>query len=615
MEREVKVGSAYFDIIAKSEQLKSTLRASEADVHRAAKNFEDAFRNAKLDIDNRILTMRFSQLQGLHKALMVQLNQKIKLDADVASIERTRIAISSVEDALGKMNRRSNNFSGVGMSFNRIIQDSAYVTQGFGFWINAIGNNITNFAENIQYARARGDSFKSMLSGMFTGVNLYIMILSAAVSIITAFANANRDAKESLKFDLTGLIGDLNAYADSIKQIKNELSGLSNVDLGKTIGELNKKLSELNFKKDAVGFVGALKSGGPIGSLLAKIFFPDPDEIKKESKKTSDALEAANAELVGRSYSKSYNFIKKRVEELQKDFYAGNTALAPLIKQLKKQLQEIDDLLDPDEQKKELGVLQPLISKLDTLEKLKPFAKTQQQAVDLQQAINSVNKELDDMKAKIKIMAEGRNTSLTDLPVKGADKIFQFNKMNEKHPGKMWDTDVYQESEPFRNVLKRIDEDIKRDEQTFISFSNTISSGLISGISAGESFISILGTILIRLTEMVAQALIFEWIFKMIAPAGLKSGGMFQGIFGRVLTQTSIPSSTFSGENVSLNTMNSAIGGKLDSINDSLQANTVNNLRGRKIVVPIYLDRRQVGMAVTEIQDEMDRGNVQGVRG
>lgn len=660
MDKEVKAGSAYIEIIAKSEQLKSQIKNIESDAKKAAANFESAFKTMKLDIDNRIMVMKFSQLQALHKALTVQLQQKIKLDADVASIEKTRIALNSVEDAIGRTGAKAGHFnSGVGMSFNRIIQDSAYVTNGLGFWMQAVGNNITNFAENLQYARQRGESFKTMFAGMFTGMNLWVMIISTVVSVITAFAMANRKSKDDIEKHAKSIKEIAESYKnlqEKIAAANEELRNTKSIDFATTFRALleeikitQKEYDELIKKKkywDEVNKIGAGTSGqSGYASVVSLFTNPSKEEQKKledEIKKDKAMLDEANrlgrlladaqkasekgsfTQFLKNTSDKDTKFVldtfKEWGERLNSYQQVAFNAFNQNILLTKSSANQLTDQLekawkpkiDKEKTLTDYGYLQPMLDKLKKLEEYKPFAKTEQQAIDLQQAINAVNRELDDAKAKIKILAEGRNTSLSDLPVRGPDKVLQFNNPKEKHPGRMWDTDNYKESKPFLELLNRIGDEINKDEKTAQAFASTISNTFVSGISSGESFINVLSRIILQLTEMVAQALLFEWIFKMIAPVGIKSGGMFQGIFGKTLApMSSLPIAQGSNQ-VATRYLNSDIANKLDAINNSVQAVSLNTIKSRRLVVPVSIDGKVVAVAVTEIQDEMARGNVRG---
>jgi hypothetical protein len=100
MAEDVRLGGAYVEIRAKADQLKKDFNRIPKDAEKVAKDIESSFRKHKMDMDNRLLTMKLSQVQQLHKALTQQLQNKIKANADISSIEKTRIALRSVENAL-----------------------------------------------------------------------------------------------------------------------------------------------------------------------------------------------------------------------------------------------------------------------------------------------------------------------------------------------------------------------------------------------------------------------------------------------------------------------------------------------------------------------------------
>lgn len=84
----------------------------------------------------------------------------------------------------------------LGMNFNRVLQDSPYFFSSFNMGVMSVANNLPVLAESFQQARSRGETFKQMLSGMFTGMGGWITALNLVVSGILAYTMATRGAKE-----------------------------------------------------------------------------------------------------------------------------------------------------------------------------------------------------------------------------------------------------------------------------------------------------------------------------------------------------------------------------------------------------------------------------------
>lgn len=542
----IKVGSAYFEIYAKAEQLKAQMADYTGLVKKTADSFEEAFKNAKMDIDNRVLTMKFSQLEGLHKSLLKQLQQKIKLDADVASIERTRIAIKSVEEALIKTKGATTNYGPVGMSFGRIIQDSAYVTQGFGFWINAVGNNITNFAENLSYARARGESFKAMFSGMFTGINAWLTVINIAVSLVTAFALSNRNSKK-----------DVDSHTEAINRQKRAVDELRQSyedweKKAKDVGDLMRKLSR--GEVDSLNVQKALTIAN-IALLEAKLKAANKGGVTSYMSPT----EVANAKSQLAAY-------KASLAEL-------NDALLLVEAQFRNAGSSKDEFSKTSFKNEEFGIIAPLKKQLEALEKLKPFATTIQEAADLQEAINAVKNSIEELQAAINI--GNRDTNLSGLQPLGLDSISRENKKGSLLGISKEEMDALEE--PLKQWFKDMNQEIETTTQNATLFAGAISSGLSQAIGTTENFSEILERVGLQLAQLITQAFLFEGLFALFNPskAAIGGGGLFSGLFGNVVTAPT----TVTPPSITNNFSDAMIVQRLDRLIGGIDALNLNTIR------------------------------------
>lgn len=282
---------------------------------------------------------------------MADQNVDFQVTANTGQAEQAFDKLAKSQD---KATTSTNNFRSaadrsrmVGMSFNRVIQDSPYFLSSFSMGVMSISNNLPIMAEQMAAAKAEGHGFNTVLKNMFSGMNGILTVTNLVIGGILAYTMSQRGAKEaSDDWDLKSLIGKTDAFADSLAKVKKELSGLSDKRLGDTIGNLNKGITDLTDKMVKAGVAVSISGAG--GGLL-QLLLGRPENYSEALIKLDATLNAALDEVSKRITSPgSYNFIKKQLDKLYEDFYAGNTKLAPEIKRLEAQLDRIKDLLRPD---------------------------------------------------------------------------------------------------------------------------------------------------------------------------------------------------------------------------------------------------------------------------
>lgn len=275
---------------------------------------------------------------------------KIKADNKeaVAAFESLRKQYEGVVTQTQKLNDVKMRGNAVGLSFNRIVQDSAYFANNFSMGMMAVGNNVQMFAEQLGYAKQNNMKFTDVLKSSITGLNGWMLGINLAISAVLAFTIANGKAKEEVdSFTLKNLIGELNAYEKSLRAVAKELSQLNNIDLKATLEKLNEQMGEAFLKQFQTI---ATFQATPGGAALMSIFgFPTPEEMEKEIKKLSDAIGLAYKEINNRAAGgRSPNWLRAQIKELEDIFDTGDKSVIPKIKSLKKELESWTDLLkDP----------------------------------------------------------------------------------------------------------------------------------------------------------------------------------------------------------------------------------------------------------------------------
>lgn len=141
----------------------------------------------------------------------------------------------------------------LGMNFNRVLQDSPYFFSSFNMGVMSVANNLPMLAESFQAARMRGESFKQMLAGMFTGMGGWMTALNLAISGILAYTMATRGAKEETdKFEESQR--RLEQAFNSMVKIENPFMKMFSLDTSniKDIDKLIDKLRTLTGETQAL---------------------------------------------------------------------------------------------------------------------------------------------------------------------------------------------------------------------------------------------------------------------------------------------------------------------------------------------------------------------------
>ena len=95
------LGSVYIEIAAKADKILSDFKDIEARASQSASKIEGSFSRVRLNIDNALASKSLQDVQKMYTALQAKLQQKITLNADISSIDRTRTALQTVEEKLG----------------------------------------------------------------------------------------------------------------------------------------------------------------------------------------------------------------------------------------------------------------------------------------------------------------------------------------------------------------------------------------------------------------------------------------------------------------------------------------------------------------------------------
>lgn len=189
----------------------------------------------------------------------------------------------------------------LGMNFNRVLQDSPYFFSSFNMGVMSVANNLPMLAESFQQARARGESFKTMMAGMFTGMGGWITALNLAISGILAYTIATRDAeKETSKLEES--TRKLETAFNSLVKVENPLQGLFSLDAS-NIKDMDKLIDKL---KSLTGETQSKQAGQIPGLTL------DPKNAAEYNRLMAESFTKMSSK--SGEYSEG---VKKRLENLK----------------------------------------------------------------------------------------------------------------------------------------------------------------------------------------------------------------------------------------------------------------------------------------------------------
>lgn len=159
MANEIKAGGIYYDIEAKSDKLKKDLQYGEDLAKKASRSMQAALTTRiQANLDTSLMKRKVSEVQRMHTVLKAKLAEKLKLNADIASITRTRAALEKVEETLKGVSRAAvKTETKVSGSFKNIAKN-AFVAIGGLYALKRVfdfGNKIISTAGEFEALRER----------------------------------------------------------------------------------------------------------------------------------------------------------------------------------------------------------------------------------------------------------------------------------------------------------------------------------------------------------------------------------------------------------------------------------------------------------------------------
>lgn len=145
MADEIVVGAASVEVRAPQDKINDDFKKIKSLSQKNVQDIENNFGKIKMQMDDRLLKLKINDVQKLHAKLKQRLEEKIKLNYDVKSIETTRKQLESVKNALRDIKTESNNTSptkGIGNLFGSAKGIPGLPIKGLGITGAAAGLGI-----------------------------------------------------------------------------------------------------------------------------------------------------------------------------------------------------------------------------------------------------------------------------------------------------------------------------------------------------------------------------------------------------------------------------------------------------------------------------------------
>lgn len=129
MAKQRVAGSAEIEVRATAEKIASDVAKIKQLTRTQLEGVEKSIGKIKPNIETGLLKKTISEIRTMHSVLQKQLEQKIKLNADYASIQRTKQALDTVKDALRNVELEGSKLTSSGnFDFGKVVKWAAIAT-------------------------------------------------------------------------------------------------------------------------------------------------------------------------------------------------------------------------------------------------------------------------------------------------------------------------------------------------------------------------------------------------------------------------------------------------------------------------------------------------------
>lgn len=333
-----KIGEIFAEIKLKLDKIDSDFKDLEKRGLKAANKLEDQFSRAKVAVNTKLMEKSFADVEKMQMKLRAKLEQKLSLNADMSSIQRTKSALDTVSGSLSGLKRNQEDVVNQASKWGMIatgINQSVQAVKDFVLQMKQlVGQSVNSAAElNVLRENFTGsaedlDLFKKATAGTVGEANLIKLsnqssALGLSLQQQAIFFSLAEDAADKfgggVEAGMEGVIRASEGSARAIGQLGIQKKAFEErtKELAKAEGDSIQNLDAETQKRIRLRAIIELS-----GITL--------DDVKKKTKDEKDLIEAAGVSFE-EAKIKLGNFILGGLKPLLKSFDESNSGIKNLI--------------------------------------------------------------------------------------------------------------------------------------------------------------------------------------------------------------------------------------------------------------------------------------------
>ncbi len=333
-----KIGEIFAEIKLKLDKIDSDFKDLEKRGLKAANKLEDQFSRAKVSVNTKLMEKSFADVEKMQAKLRAKLEQKLSMNADMTSINRTKSALDTINSSLSGLKRNQedvvNQASKWGMIATGINQSVQAVKDFVMQMKQLVGQSVNSAAElNVLRENFTGsaedlDLFKKATAGTVSEAKLIELsnqssALGLSLQQQAIFFSLAEDAADKFGGGVeAGMEGVIRASEGSARAI-GEL-GIQK----KAFEERTKELAKA--EGDSIQNLDAETQKRIRLRAIIELSGITLDDVKKKTKDEKDLIEAAGVSFE-EAKIKLGNFILGGLTPLLKSFDESNSGIKNLI--------------------------------------------------------------------------------------------------------------------------------------------------------------------------------------------------------------------------------------------------------------------------------------------
>ncbi len=348
MAKDVKVGSAYIDVGAKSDQIKNDIKTVENELKKELSRIERNVAKVRPAMETALLKKGIAEVEMLHGKLKAHLEQQIKMNADIGSIQKTKEALGVVENSLRGISKEHEDVTNKASKWGMIatgIQSTVMTIRDTYQQIKQVIDESINGAADLNVLRS---SFK----GSPADLELFKRATAGTLKESDIIALSNRAAALKLSIEDQAIAfsfaeDKVDEYGGSVVENFNRIVNASE-GMGRGLKEIGieTKVYQENLKnlvKEHGGSLEKLDAETQKEIMLKATIMSlgvTLDDVKKKHKDQKDLIEASGISIeeerlkIGNLILKGLTPLLRKYDESSeatKGFIAGTIAIGGTI--------------------------------------------------------------------------------------------------------------------------------------------------------------------------------------------------------------------------------------------------------------------------------------------